>query len=122
MRRKLALLTAPVLLVLPTAALGSAAAGTVAPTAAQRAAIVKGFGDPKAASPCLTVRLAASDHHWASVQPKLTHSCLRYAFDGVNALEQVSTSRWKVVFEGSSYRCPVAHVPRQVQRDLRICR
>jgi hypothetical protein len=98
-----------------------AVGATVAPTPAQKAAIIQAFGDPKSASSCLTVRLAASDHNYASVRPQRVKSCRRWAFDGVNALKRVRGNHWKVVFEASDYRCPVAHIPRQAQRDLGIC-
>ena len=51
-----------------TPALASAAGSTVAPSAAQRAAIIKAFGDPPAASRCLTVRLAASNDSYATAR------------------------------------------------------
>lgn len=100
----------------------AAVAATVSATSTQKAAIVKAFGDPAAASPCLTVLLAASDRDYATIRPSHAKRCLKWAFNGVNALQRVRGNSWKVVFEGSSYRCPVAHVPRQVQRDLGICR
>lgn len=99
-----------------------AVAATVSPTPAQKAAIVKAFGDPKSASSCLTVRLAASNRNYAGVRFRMVKRCRRWAFNGVNALKRVRDGQWKIAFEGSSYRCPVAHVPRQVQRDLGICR
>jgi hypothetical protein len=99
-----------------------AVAGTVSATPAQKAAIIKAFGEPKSASSCLTVRLAASNHNYATVRVRKLRSCRKWAFNGVNVLKRVRDSRWKVVFEGSSYRCPVAHVPRRAQRDLGICR
>ncbi len=111
-------LMAAAALALPAVALGA----TVAPTPAQKAAIIKAFGDPPAASPCLTVRLAASNRNYANVRFRTVKKCRKWAFDGVNALKRINDNHWKVVFEGSSYRCPVAHIPRQVQRDLGICR
>jgi hypothetical protein len=99
-----------------------AAGATVSPAPAQRAAIIKAFGDPKAASSCLIVRLAASNHNYAAVRFRTVRSCQKWAFTGVNALKRVKDNHWKVAFEGSAYRCPVAHVPRRVQRDLGICR
>jgi hypothetical protein len=99
-----------------------AAGATVSPTPAQKAAIIKAFGDPKAASSCLIVRLASSNHNYADVRFRTVKSCQKWAFNGVNALKQGKGNRWKVAFEGSSYRCPLAHIPRQVQRDLGICR
>jgi hypothetical protein len=102
----------------PALALGA----TVAPTPVQRAAIIKAFGDPTAASTCLVVRLAASNHNYADVRFRTVKSCQKWAFNGVNALKRIKDNRWKVAFEGSAYRCPVAHIPRHVQRDLGICR
>ncbi|MGH2851605.1 MAG: hypothetical protein ACRDLP_13420 [Solirubrobacteraceae bacterium] len=98
-----------------------ATAATVAPSASARAAIVHVFGDPKAASPCLIVRLAASNHHYADVRFRHTSRCARWGFDGTNVIGPGGGARWKVLFEGSSYRCPVAHIPSGVQRDLGVC-
>lgn len=97
-----------------------AAAATVAPSASDRAAIIHAFGDPTAASPCLIVRLAASNHRYADVRFRHTTHCQRWGFDGTNVIGRAG-GRWKVLFEGSSYRCPVARVPRAVQRDLGVC-
>ncbi len=94
---------------------------TVAPTSSQRAAIIKAFGDPSAASPCLKVQLAASNRAYATVRPKLTKACQRWAFNGTNIVKRVRGNRWKVAFEGSSYRCPRPAIPRQVQHQLGVC-
>ena len=99
----------------------AAAAATVAPTASERAAIIRAFGDPPTAASCLTVRLAASNRAYGDVRFRDTHACLRWAFNGTNVLEDSATGKWRVRFEGSSYRCPLAHIPRQVQRDLGVC-
>jgi hypothetical protein len=117
-RGRLIGLTVVAAIVIPAIALGA----TVSPTAAEKAAIIKAFGDPKSASPCLTVRLAASDQDYATVRYRIVRSCRKWAFNGVNALRRGKAERWKPVFEGSDYRCPLAHIPRQVQRDLGICR
>lgn len=98
-----------------------AVAATASPTPAQKAAVIKAFGDPASASSCLTVRLAASNHNYANVHFRRVKSCQRWAFNGVNALQRTSDNHWKIAFEGSQYRCPVAHIPRLVQRDLGIC-
>src|ERR1700685_1616253 len=87
---------------------GLAVGATVSPTAAQTRAIIKAFGDPRAASSCLIVRLASSHHNHADVRVRTVKSCQKWAFNGANALKSVKDNRWKVVFEGSSYRCPVA--------------
>jgi hypothetical protein len=99
----------------------TAAAATVTPTASERTAIIRAFGDPPAASPCLIVRLAVSNHRYADVRFRPTTRCQRWGFDGTNVIGATSAGRWKVLFEGSSYRCPVAHIPRAVQRDLGVC-
>jgi hypothetical protein len=96
---------------------------TVAPSKAQRAAILKAFGDPGAPARCLSVGLAASDHAFATVQYRHRggRGCARWAFNGVNVLQHHRNRRWSVRFEGSSYRCPVPRIPRRVQRDLGVC-
>jgi hypothetical protein len=109
--------------VVPATALGSKAKpGTVAPTSAQRAAIVNAFGDPVAAGSCLTVLLAASNHNYATVRFRSTKAgCIRWAFNGRNVLARGAHGHWRVVFAGSAYRCPVARIPGQVQRQLGVC-
>jgi hypothetical protein len=95
--------------------------GTVAPTAAQRAAILRAFGDPGAPARCLSVGLAASNHNYATVRFHPRRGCVRWGFNGVNVLQRQRTGAWKVRFEGSSYSCPRPRIPRQVQRDLGVC-
>jgi hypothetical protein len=116
-RGTLIVLAVAAAIAVPAAAL----AATVAPTPAQKASVIKAFGDPRSASSCLTVRLAASNHNYASLRFRTVKRCQKWAFNGVNAFKRVRGRRWKVVFEGSAYRCPVAHIPRRVQRDLGIC-
>jgi hypothetical protein len=110
-----------VVLVLTTAIAAGAGAKTVAPTRAQRAGVLKAFGDPPAASPCLIVRIAASQHNYGEVHFRTTRKCLKWAFNGVNVIEHVNGTRWRILFEGSAYKCPVARIPRSVQRDLGVC-
>jgi hypothetical protein len=120
--RRLALAVLAIAVVVPAAALGSKAKpATVAPTSAQRASVIKGFGDPGAAAPCLTVSLAVSNHNYATVRFRSTKGCLRWAFNGKNILRRGSHNHWSVVFEGSAYRCPLARIPGQVQRQLGVC-
>jgi hypothetical protein len=104
-----------------TAFASHSAARTVAPTRAQRAAILKAFGDPGAPARCLGVRLAASDHAYATVRFHPLAGCNRWGFNGVNILKKQQSGRWKVLFEASSYICPRPRIPRQVQRDLGVC-
>ena len=117
--KRLAPLVGAVSLVLVLASV--AAGATVAATAAERSAIIRAFGDPATAAPCLIVRLAASDHNYADVRFRMTSACQRWGFNGMNVLRRGAAGRWTVLFEGSSYKCPVARVPRAVQRDLGVC-
>jgi hypothetical protein len=94
---------------------------TVAPTTAQRVAILKAFGDPGAPARCLTVGLAASNHGYATVRYRSGKGCLRWAFNGVNVLKKQRSGRWKGIFAASSYSCPRPRIPRAVQRDLGVC-
>jgi hypothetical protein len=106
----------------PATALGSVARlRTVAPTSAQQAAIVKAFGAPRVAAPCLNVVLAASDHNYATVRFSARKGCLRWAFNGKNVLKRGGHDHWSVAFEGSAYRCPLARIPLLVQRQLEVC-
>jgi len=103
-------------------ALASIAAGaTVAPTPTERSEMIRAFGDPPAAGPCLIVRLAASNRTYGDVGFRPTKTCQRWAFNGVNVLERGHAGKWIVLFEGSSYRCPLSRIPRKVQRDLGVC-
>jgi hypothetical protein len=108
-----------------TVASGALASGsarrTVAPTRAQRAAILQAFGDPGAPARCLSVGLAASNHAYATVRYRPVKGCSRWGFNGVNVLGKQRSGRWKVLFEGSAYSCPRPRIPRQVQRDLGVC-
>ncbi|HEX4034102.1 MAG TPA: hypothetical protein VHX66_06645 [Solirubrobacteraceae bacterium] len=99
----------------------AAVAATVAPPPSERVAIIRGFGDPASASSCLVVRLAKSDRRYGEVRPRLSSRCARWAFNGVNVLQRQSDGRWKVLFEGSLYHCPVPRMPRGVQKDLGVC-
>ncbi|MGO9901121.1 MAG: hypothetical protein ACLP0J_15830 [Solirubrobacteraceae bacterium] len=101
----------------------AAGSGTVAPSAAQRSAprSSRPFGDPPAASRCLTVRLAASNRSYATVRSPRQSNCQQWAFNGVNVIHRSAQGRWRIAFEGSSSRCPVAHIPASVQRDLGVC-
>lgn len=121
MTRRLAGAFVLIALVAPAIALGSKGK-TVAPTAAERAAILKAFGSrSKAESACLIARLAASNRNYATVRLHAVRACKRWAFNGVNVVKRTTDNHWKVLFEGSSYACPLRRIPRQVQRDLGIC-
>ena len=120
--KRLVLAVLAIAAALPATALGSKfRLHEVAATPAQRAAIVKAFGDPPKAEPCLIVRLAASNHDYGTVRPRIITRCRRWQFNGVNVIKRVRDGHWKVVFEGSAFVCPVRRIPREVQRDLGVC-
>ena len=105
-----------------TLALASvAAAPTVAPTSAERTRVLTAFGDPPVAWSCLSVRIAAADHRFATVRLRRVARCEHWAFDGVNVAERHAGGDWVMAFEGSSYHCPIARIPRPVQRELGVC-
>lgn len=121
MTRRLTL--AFIALALAVPALALAAGKTVPPTAAQRAAILKAFGSrSRAESNCMIVVLAASNHKYGRVKPRFTAACTKYEFNGVNVFKNTWDKHWKLLFAGSSYACPRPNIPRQVQRDLGICK
>jgi len=68
----------PIAAVLAAVLAAAAAAATVAPGHAERSAIIRAFGDPAAAAPCLIVRLAASDPDYADVRFRMTQACARW--------------------------------------------
>ena len=122
MTKRALLALAAGMLIVPAIALG-ATGKTVSPTPAQRAAILKAFGSrSKAQSACLIVLLAASNHNYGTVRFRHIRACNRWAFNGVNVFKRTTDNHWKEVFAGSSYRCPRPNIPRQVQRDLAICK
>ena len=123
MTRRFAAVAIATAALVPATALASFASSqkTVVPTRAEHAEIVKAFGDPAAAAPCLITRLAAANHSYADVRFNGRKTCLEWAFNGVNILERVNATRWRIRFEGSAYKCPIANIPRAVQRDLGVC-
>lgn len=96
-------------------------ADTVAPTRAQRAGILTAFGAPKAERPCVAVLIAAANANYGTIRFSAASPCRRWLANGVTVFHRVSGRRWTVVFAGSAYRCPVAHLPRAVQHDLGVC-
>lgn len=118
--RRVAIGLAVIAALFPTGAL-AAAGKTTAPTKAERAAILEAFGDPAAASPCLNVRIAASNHKYGTVRFRTATACRRWAFNGVNVFKRAKHNHWRLVFAASAYKCPLARFPRSVQRDLGVC-
>ena len=111
------------LAVLALAVPAIALAANANPTAAQRAAILKAWGSRSTAqSACMIVKLASSNRGYAGIRWNMrSRACTRFAFDGVNVIRRTHDNHWKLVFEGSGYRCPVNGIPRGVQRDLGVC-
>jgi hypothetical protein len=121
MARRLVIAFALLALAVPAIAVGSSGK-TFPPTAAQRAAILKAWGTRSTAqSNCMIVLLAASNHQYGTVRFHPIKRCSKWAFNGVNVFRNTRDNRWRTAFEGSSYRCFLRNIPRQVQRDLAIC-
>jgi hypothetical protein len=119
--RRVLIAIAAVAVILPGSALG-AAGKTVPPAPAERSAILKAFGDPAAAAPCLNVRLAASNHNYGTVRFRMRKSCIKWIANGVSIFKRGKHNHWRVAFEGSAWTCPLARIPRSVQRDFGVCR
>lgn len=94
---------------------------TVAATRAQRAGILTAFGAPKAEQPCVAVLIAAANANYGTIRFSAASRCQRWLANGVTVFHRVRANRWKMVFAGSAYRCPVTHLPGAVQRDLGVC-
>ena len=105
-----------------SAAIGAASPPhTVTPTSAQRSGVLKAFGDPPAAYRCLVVRVAASNHRYATVRFSRARSCEHWLANGVSIIEHTKGDRWRIACEASADSCPLRHVPLSVQRDLGVC-
>ena len=96
----------------------STAVASRAPKAAERAALAKALKVPQR---CLKMRVATVRRGWASLHLKvpLPKSCLRYAADGVVVMHKGARG-WRMVFAGSSWRCPIKTVPEAVRKDLKL--
>lgn len=95
--------------------------GTIAPTPHERAAMLRAAGEPALADTCLIVRMAASNPDYGTVVVRSTADCGRWRSNGVSVYVRSQHGRWRLVFAGSAYKCPIADVPRSVQRDLGVC-
>lgn len=95
--------------------------GTIAPTSRERAAMLRAAGEPALADTCLIVRMAASDPNYGTITARSSTDCARWRSNGVSVYERAQHERWRLVFAGSAYKCPILDVPRSVQRDLDVC-
>ena len=106
MRRFPVILVALIALGLGTATASADAPQTVAPTAKQKAAILKAWNNGKAVpankQQCLSVALSKSNKVWAALKfnDKAT-GCMAMAFDGT-AILWGSGASWNIFMEGSS--------------------
>lgn len=113
---------------LPTAAFASKPA-----TQAQKAALVRAFGDSKAPARCITARISTANPAFAEVYftglwgagQRMPRGCESYAGNGVTILRH-HAGRWHAVTAGSSFAtstggCLVPHVPKPVVEDFRLC-
>lgn len=87
------------------------------PTPTERAAVAQAMLAP---ARCLTIRVATVRKGWASAAFRLAKgTCFRYAADGITVWHR-HDGVWRQRFSGSSWACPIRHVPEVVRRDLRL--
>ncbi len=71
-------------------------------------------------SSCLRVYVSTVDQRWAMMQFVYVPRCEQQDGDGVAVVHR-SHGAWRLVTAGSDFRCPIpGHIPRRVQRDLRL--
>lgn len=69
---------------------------------------------------CLTVYVSSVDAGWATVSFRYLPSCVSQAGNGVIIMHR-ARGRWRFIGAGSDFSCPLpGHIPRAVQRDLRL--
>ena len=71
---------------------------------------------------CQVVTISTVNQRFAAVKwpAKLSRSCQKVAANGV-IIEHRTAAGWRFVAVGSSFRCPIKHVPAAVGRDLGVC-
>jgi hypothetical protein len=72
---------------------------------------------------CQVVTISTVNQRYAAVTwpRRLSKSCQKVAANGV-IIEHRTAAGWRFVTVGSSFRCPIKHVPAAVARDLGVCR
>jgi hypothetical protein len=72
---------------------------------------------------CQVVTISTVNQRYgAATWPRrLSKSCRKVAANGVT-IEHRTAAGWRFVTVGSSFRCPIRHVPAAVARDLGVCR
>ena len=118
--RLLALLLAAATL-MPAAAFAHRRA-TRAQRSAILAAIVRQGQLTKAQAACQKVTISTVNSSYAtSTWPKkLSKACMQVAANGV-IIEHRTKRGWGLVADGSSFKCPIRHLPAAVARDLGVC-
>jgi hypothetical protein len=109
-------------LVVVVAALAVAATPALAKTVAQGAqktAIVHAAFGSKPPVKCYNAYSSTVNRAWASAQyaGSVKAPCARWGSNGIVILHRSGT-HWRIVAEGSSFRCPVRGVPNPIERDL----
>jgi hypothetical protein len=99
-------------------ALPAGAAADRAPTKAERAGIATAAKVPAG---CLKIRVSTVNARYASTYRRnAKRGCKAYQADGVAVFKRRKSGSWKFVTAGSSFTCPVPHVPKRVAADLDI--
>lgn len=85
-------------------------------TAARRA---HDLGTSQTAS-CLRVYVSTVEPSWATIQFVYVPRCEQQDANGVAVMHRTQ-GRWRFVTAGSAFTCPIpGHIPRRVQRDLKL--
>jgi len=86
------------------------------------AAVVRQHQLSGAQAACQVVSISTVNQRYASLAwpRKLSRACQKVAANGV-ILEHRGARGWQFVTVGSSFRCPIKHVPAAVARDLGVC-
>jgi hypothetical protein len=111
------------LLALLALVLPSAALARLAVSGPSKAPIVRAALGATVPRQCAAVYVSSVNGSWASAmfdpQHGWTARCSKFGSDGVVVLHRVH-GHWHMVTAGSSFTCPIRHVPAAVARDLRI--
>lgn len=111
------------LLALLAVALPSAALARIAVSGADKTPVVRAALGATVPRQCAAVYVSSVNGSWASATFDPQHGwsarCSKFGSNGVVVLHRVH-GRWHMVTAGSSFTCPIRHVPAAVARDLRI--
>ena len=75
---------------------------------------------PSQKASCMRVYVSTISRNWATMQFIYVRRCERQDANGVAVIHR-TRGRWRFVTAGSAFSCPIpGHIPKPVQRDLRL--